>query len=240
MQERVLLVAQSPVLRIGIQGVLEAGNDHRIVAEAENGLQAAALAASHQPTLAVIQDALRGVSGVVVARSVRDVSPRTRIVVLTDDVDDARIVAAVVHGVDSLLPAAIDGPGLLRELARVRAGERPLDQIVLSRPEIAARVFAEARTVATGNPAVRSSTLSGREIAILDGVVRGMSNREIAAGLYVVEQTVKNHMTSLLRKLSAGDRTEAVVSAVRTGMIDLGAQLPPPPAEDTSALFSAA
>jgi DNA-binding NarL/FixJ family response regulator len=240
MQQRVLLVAQSPVLRIGIQGVLEAGNDHRIVAQAENGLQATALAASHEPTLAVIQDALRGVSGVVVARAIRDVSPRTRLVVLTDEVDDERIVAAVVHGVDALIPSAIDGPGLLTELAHVCSGQRPLDEIVLSRPDIAARVFGEARTAATGNPAVRSSALSGREIAILDGVVRGMSNREIAAGLFVVEQTVKNHMTSLLRKLSAGDRTEAVVSAVRTGMIDLGAQLPPPPPEDTSSLFSAA
>jgi DNA-binding NarL/FixJ family response regulator len=240
MAERVLLVAQSPVLRIGIQGVIEAGDEYRIQAEAENGLQATALAASHQPTLAIIQDALRGVSGVVAARAVREVSPRTRIVVLTDEVEDERIVAAVVHGVDALLPSAIDGPGLIAELKRVCAGGRPLQELVLSRPEIAVRVFDEARTVATGDPAVRSSALSGREIAILDGVVRGMSNREIAAGLYVVEQTVKNHMTSLLRKLSAGDRTEAVVSAVRTGMIDLGAQLPAPPPIEQPSMFSAA
>jgi DNA-binding NarL/FixJ family response regulator len=240
MPERVLLVAQSPVLRIGIQGVIEAGEDFRIIAEADNGLQATAMAASYEPTLAIIQDALRGVSGVVVARAVRDVSPKSRVVVLTDDVDDERIVAAVVHGVDALLPAAIDGAGLVTALRRVCAGERPLEDLVLSRREIAARVFDEARTVATGDPSVRSSALSGREIAILDGVVRGMSNREIASGLYVVEQTVKNHMTSLLRKLSAGDRTEAVVSAVRTGMIDLGAQLPAPPPADTSSMFSAA
>src|SRR5688572_17996367 len=150
MPERVLLVAQSPVLRIGIQGVIEAGEDFRVIAEADNGLQATAMAASHQPTLAIIQDALRGVSGVVAARAVRDVSPRSRVVVLTDEVDDERIVAAVVHGVDSLLPAAIDSAGLVTALRRVRAGERPLEDLVLSRPEIAARVFDEARTVATG------------------------------------------------------------------------------------------
>lgn len=240
MPERVLLVAQSPVLRIGIQGVIEAGDDFRIVAEAENGLQATALAASHEPNLAVVQDALRGVSGVVVARAVHDVSPRTRVVVLTDEVDDERTVAAVVHGVDALLPAAIDGAGLVVMLRRIRGGERPLEDLVLSRPAIAARVFDEARLAATGNPAVGSSALSGREIAILDGIVRGMTNREIAAELYVVEQTIKNHMTSLLRKLSAGDRTEAVVSAVRTGMIDLGAQLPAPPPPDPSSMFAPA
>ena len=238
MQERVLLVAQSPVLRIGLQGVLEA-EGHLIVAEAQNGLEATALAGSHQPTLAVIQDALRGVSGVVAARAVRDVAARTRIVVLTDEVDDERIVAAVVHGVDALLPSAIDGVGLIAAIGRVTAGERLLDELVLSHPQIAAKVFNEARTAATIGTSIRSSTLSGREIAILDGVVRGLSNREIASGLYVVEQTVKNHMTSLLRKLSAGDRTEAVVSAVRTGMIDLGAQLPVPP-PDAGASFSSA
>lgn len=226
MSERVLLVAQSPVLRIGIQGVLEAGKAYRVVAEAQNGLEAAALAMSHQPPIAVIQDALRGVSGIVAARAVREVSPRTRILVLTDEVDDDRIVSAVIHGVDSLLPAAIDGGGLIAAIGRLCAGERPLDVTVLKRPEIAARVFNEARRPVSAGGSSRSTGLSGREIAILDGVIRGLSNREIAAGLYVVEQTVKNHMTSLLRKLSAGDRTEAVVTAVRSGIIDLGAQLP--------------
>ena len=126
MPERVLLVAQSPVLRIGIQGVIEAGEDFRVIAEADNGLQATAMAASHEPALEVIQDALRGVSGVVVARAVRDVSPRTRVAVLTDEVYDERIVAAVVHGVDALLPAAIDGGELVTALRRVCAGDRPL------------------------------------------------------------------------------------------------------------------
>jgi DNA-binding NarL/FixJ family response regulator len=239
MHERALLIAQSPVLRIGIQGVLDAGDDVRVIAEADNGLQATALAEAHSPDLAIIQDALRGVSGVVVARAIRDVSPKTRIVVLTEDESDGRIITAIVHGVDALLSAAIDSQGLVTELARLRAGEKPLEKLALSREDIAARVFDAARSVATGDPAMRSSSLSGREIAILDGVVRGLSNREIASGLYVVEQTVKNHMTSLLRKLAAGDRTAAVVSAVRTGMIDLGAQLPVPPI-DGGAMSSAA
>lgn len=239
MQERALLVAQSPVLRIGIQGVLEAEATIEIVSEAENGLQATAFAEAHAPDWAIIQDALRGVSGVVVARAIRDVSPKTRIVVLTEDESEGRVVAAIVHGVDALLSAAIDGPGLMTALDRLREGDRPLNDLVMTRPELAAKVFKAARSVATGDPAMRSNSLSGREIAILDGVVRGLSNREIAAGLYVVEQTVKNSMTSLLRKLGAGDRTEAVVSAVRTGMIELGAQLPISPI-DGSAISSAA
>lgn len=246
LQQRVLLVAQSPVLRVGIQGVLEADGRFRVVAEAQNGLEAASLTGAHNPSLAIIQDALAGVTGVMVAQTVRDLCLRAKIIVLTDSVDEQRIVAAVVHGVDALLPSAIDGRELVESACQLISGDRPLDQLVLGRPDLAARVFDEVReaALAAGAPAtnrtqVRPSALSGREIAILDGVVRGLSNREIAGRLFVVEQTVKNHMTSLLRKLSAGDRTEAVVSAVRTGMIDLGAQLPSP-AAGTLSLSSAA
>ena len=242
MQERVLLVAQSPVLRVGIQGVLETAGGFQVVAEAQNGLEAAACVATCEPSIVIIQDALRGVSGVAVARAVRELCSRARIVVLTDEVDDARIVAAVVHGADALLPAAVDAQGLITAIRCVAAGGRPLAELVLSRPDLAARVFAEARAVGvtTDGAPVRPSMLSGREIAILDGVVRGLSNREIAERLYLVEQTVKNHMTTLLRKLSAGDRTEAVVSAVRTGMIDLDAQLPAPPPAESASSYSAA
>jgi DNA-binding NarL/FixJ family response regulator len=240
MQNGILLVSRSPVLSIGIQGALEAGSAFRIVGQARNGLEAAALAGSLLPAVAVIQDALRGVSGVVTARAIREVSPRSRIVVLAEQVDDKRIVSAILHGVDALLSAGIDGIGLSDAIGRLMSGERSLDHLVLTRPEIAAMVFSAVRAVGPDRERVRANALTGREIAILDGVVRGLSNRQIADGLYVVEQTVKNHMTSLLRKLSAGDRTEAVVTAVRNGIVEIGPPVPIPPPAVPGEFFSAA
>lgn len=231
MHTRVIVVAQSPVLRIGIQEVIERTGAFTVVGSAENGLEAVNIVMIHQPEVVIIQDALRGVAGVIVARAVRESAPCAAIVVLTEQRSDLRLVAAVTHGVDALLPADVDGAELVATIQRVLAGDKPLVELVLSRPELAARVFDEVRApglLPAGARAKRQPLLTGREIAILDGVVRGLSNREIAEQLFVVEQTVKNQMTVVLRKLSATDRTEAVVSAVKTGMIDLVAQLPAP------------
>ncbi len=231
MQTRVIIVAQSPVLRIGIQEVLERTGAFTVVGSAENGLEAVTMVMIHQPHVVIIQDALRGVAGVIVARAVRESAPCAAIVVLTEQRNDLRLVAAVTHGVDALMPADIEGAELITTVQRVLAGDKPLVELVLSRPDLAARIFDEVRVPglpsAKARVARRQPLLTGREIAILDGVVRGLSNREIADQLFVVEQTIKNQMTVVLRKLSAADRTEAVVSAVRTGMIDLVAQLPP-------------
>lgn len=242
MQTRVTVVAQSPVLRIGIQEVLERTGAFIVAGSAENGLEAVNAVMIHEPDVVVIQDALRGVAGVVVARAVRELAPRAGIVVLTEQCTDFRLIAAVTHGVDALLPADIESEELITAIQRILAGDKPLTELVLSRPELAARLFDEVRAPGLASSGLqatrRQPLLSGREIAILDGVVRGLSNREIAEQLFVVEQTIKNQMTIILRKLSATDRTEAVVSAVRTGMIDLVAQLPAP--TDTSAAFPAA
>jgi DNA-binding NarL/FixJ family response regulator len=231
MHTRVIVVAQSPVLRIGIQEVVERTGAFTVIGSAENGLEAINVVMIHQPDVVIIQDALRGVAGVIVARAVRESAPCAGIVVLTEQCSDLRLVAAVTHGVDALLPADVDGAELVTTIQRVLAGDKPLAELVLSRPELAARIFDEVRApglLSAGSRAKRQPLLTGREIAILDGVVRGLSNREIAEQLFVVEQTVKNQMTVVLRKLSATDRTEAVVSAVKTGMVDLIAQLPAP------------
>lgn len=242
MQTRVIVVAQSPVLRIGIQEVLERTGAFVVTSSAENGLDAVNALLMHEPEVAVIQDALRGVAGIVVARAVRELAPRAGIVVLTEQCTDLRLIAAVTHGVDALLPAGIEGEDLVRAIKQILAGTKPLAELALSRPELAARLFDEVRAPGLASSGLhmtrRQPLLTGREIAILDGVVRGLSNREIAEQLFVVEQTIKNQMTIILRKLSATGRTEAVVSAVRTGMIDLAAQLPAP--ADASAAFPAA
>jgi DNA-binding NarL/FixJ family response regulator len=226
-----MLVSRSPVLRAGIENVLESTHEFRVVAQASNGLEAISLADGGHPDVAVVQDLLHGVSGVVTARAIHEASPKTKVVVLTESFDERRIVAAILYGVDALVPADIDSPGLIEVVRGVHAGERILEQMVLTRPELAARVFHEVRSIDQNMHTIKAHALTGREIAILDGVVRGLSNREIADGLFVVEQTIKNHVTSLLRKLRADDRTEAVVAAVRNRIVEIDEpMLMPPPA----------
>ncbi|HEY8446238.1 MAG TPA: response regulator transcription factor [Thermomicrobiales bacterium] len=237
MRTRAVLVAQSPVLRIGIQGVLESTGDYAVVAEAENCLQATSAAIAHQPDVVLIQDALRGVAGIIAARAVREFAPRAAILVLTEDFSDRRVEAALRHGVDALLPAEIEGSALIAAIRRTIAGARPLLELARLRPSVVERIRDTAQAsepVAEAENGNKHPLLSGYEIAILDGLIRGIPSHEIAAHLRLVEQAIAEHGKSLLRKLRAADREEAVASAARTGMMDISAQLPTVPSGATS------
>src|SRR5690242_10827587 len=105
---RVLLLAQSPVLRFGIQGILDHAFAIERVAESDNALDAASIAQEFAPHLVVIQYALPGVNGMLAARMLRDLVPDARIAILSDFTDDADKVQAIRHGADALLSAAIE------------------------------------------------------------------------------------------------------------------------------------
>jgi two-component system, NarL family, response regulator DegU len=115
----------------------------------------------------------------------------------------------------------------------VADGEQPINQTVLARPHLAWRVFSELQNLSEtgtsdeGLSAEGSSMpLSVREVEVLDCVAQGLSNREIAEALFITEQTVKNHMTSVLRKLEVGDRVQAVLYAVKHGWVEIGTVTP--------------
>jgi DNA-binding NarL/FixJ family response regulator len=113
----------------------------------------------------------------------------------------------------------------------VANGEQLINATVLSRPQLARRVLNEFRTLTGEGSAPESKAglmgrnqlpLSVREVEVLDCVAQGLSNKEIADALYITEQTVKNHMTSVLRKLEVTDRVQAVLYAVKNGWIEIG------------------
>jgi DNA-binding NarL/FixJ family response regulator len=111
----------------------------------------------------------------------------------------------------------------------VLTGENLINTLILSRPQLAWRVLSEFRALANepkvnGDQVLAALPLSAREIEVLDCVAQGLSNKEIADELYVTEQTVKNHMTSVLRKLDVNDRVQAVLYAVKNGWIEIGPQ----------------
>ena len=128
----------------------------------------------------------------------------------------------------------VEANELLEAIRRVAGGEQLINQTVLSRPQLAWRVLAEFRTMAGDGPgggpllgaAPQPMPLSIREVEVLDCVAQGLSNKEIADALYITEQTVKNHMTSVLRKLEVTDRVQAVLYAVRNGWVEIGSSIP--------------
>ena len=221
--------------RRGLRRLLEETGRYLIVGEAANSHQAIHLADIHHPEIIVLDVQLPGVTGLKVARVLRKQHEDVKLVFLTMHVDDERLFDAIRTGAVAFLTKDLDPETLLDAIRRVAAGENLIDQIVLARPQLAWRVLTEFRSLAAdGNEAAAREQflpLSAREIEVLDCVAQGLSNKEIAEELYVTEQTVKNHMTSVLRKLDVNDRVQAVLFAVKHGWIEIGPQSYPASAQ---------
>jgi DNA-binding NarL/FixJ family response regulator len=227
LKRRVLLVEDHPMFRRGLRRMLEETGRYNIVGEATNGHEAIHLADVHHPDIVIMDVQLPGVTGLKIARVLRKQQPHTKIVFLSMHVDDERLFDAIRAGATAFLTKDVDGEVLLDVLRRVLGGENLINTLILSRPQLAWRVLSEFRALASesdGDGTLAALPLSAREIEVLDCVAQGLSNKEIADELYVTEQTVKNHMTSVLRKLDVNDRVQAVLYAVKNGWIEIGPQ----------------
>lgn len=223
--------------------MIEASGRFEVVAEASSGHEAIREADIHRPGVILMDIQLPGITGLNVARILRKQHQGTRIVMLSMHLDDDHLMEAVRAGAAGFLTKDIEASMLIDSLERVVAGEQIINLTVLSRPELAWRVLSEVRQLtsdghgqgeqssiaaATATAAARPSIddqpfpLSVREIEVLDCVAQGLSNKEIASELFITEQTVKNHMTSVLRKLDVNDRVQAVLYAARNGWIEIG------------------
>ena len=147
--------------------------------------------------------------------------PAAAIVVLSTEEDEDALFDAIKAGAAAFILKDIAPEDLVMIIRRVVAGEYLINDKVFARPAVASRVLKEFRELAVyGQEAAPIfAPLSPREVEILDNIAQGMTNKQVAYALSISEQTVKNHMSSILRKLSVNDRTQAVVYAMRQGWI---------------------
>lgn len=230
MNERntIMIVDDHPLFRQGIRRLIEESGQFKVVAEASTGYEAIRLADIHQPHVILTDIQLPGVTGLKIARILKKQHPTSHIVIVSMHLDDDRLFDAVRVGASAFLSKDIEAQELVRSIARVADGEQLINATVLSRPHLARKVLNEFRNLSgeNGRAARQASTnqmpLSVREVEVLDCVAQGLSNKEIAEALFITEQTVKNHMTSVLRKLEVTDRVQAVLYAVKNGWIQIG------------------
>ncbi len=216
----VLVVDDHPLFRKGVRIGLEGERDLLVVAEAADGPQALQAADQFAPDVVLLDISLPTMSGFDVARSIRRRHPRTAIVILTMHEDDGHLFAAIRSGADAFAAKSIEMAELVRLIRHVgaRDGEGPAPSFTSARLLDEVRAGARRGMVEDEN----YSPLSPREIEILGFVSQGLSNKEIASLLRISDQTVKNNITSILRKLQVNDRTQAVIYALRHGWIKLG------------------
>jgi DNA-binding NarL/FixJ family response regulator len=214
------LVHAHPIFREGLRYHLASHQEFEIAGEASNGQQAIQMVEYANPDIVVMEVDLPGVNGLEVARAIKRTHPDIAVVLLGNGDDRQAIVKAIRAGVSAYLPHNTPWDQLLATLRQVRRNDYPINDLVLNDPRVAAEVLDAFRqlTIDEGAESVYSP-MSPREIEVLELVAAGRTNKEIAARLAISNQTVKNHISSILRKLQVNDRTQAVVYAMRRGWI---------------------
>lgn len=219
----ILIVDDHPLFRRGIRWSLETEPDLHIVGEAENGQQAIQLASQFVPDIMLIDINMPEMSGLEVTRIIKRHHPQMGVIILTMHEDDEQLFHAIRVGAAAYSTKDVEADELAKLIRRVAKGEYLINENVLNRPFVASRVLDQFRELPDGQGGADTvfSPLTPREVEILDCVAQGNSNKEIAQILKISDQTVKNHITSILRKLAVNDRTQAVIYALRHGWIRL-------------------
>jgi DNA-binding NarL/FixJ family response regulator len=221
---RVLIVDDHPLLRDGLQKTLGIEDDIEIVGECSNGEAALEMARQLQPDVLVLDVNLPGINGLHVARQLRVSRMDIGIVVLTAYHDNQQVVHAMRSGASAYCPKDISAENLVRTVRLVADGFYVINNRRMTVNELANWLTAEIAALGgayTVDPEEHFVPLSPRELEILQAVTNGQSNKEIAYSLGISQQTVKNHMTSILKKLNVEDRTQAAVTAIRHGWVRL-------------------
>lgn len=214
---RVLLVDDQVLFREGMVSLLETTPENiKVVGEAEDGLDAIEKAKQLGPDLILMDIGMPRCNGLEATRRIKEQMPNIKIVMLTVSDHDNDLFEAIKAGAQGYLLKNLSATNLFEMLKGVSRGEAPISRIT------AARILEEYAQ--TGRPddtetISHRSQLTRREKDVLNLVVEGASNREIAAAIFVSESTVKNHLCNILEKLHVENRVQAAVVAIREGLV---------------------
>jgi NarL family two-component system response regulator LiaR len=211
----VIIVDDHAVVREGVRAFLETQPDLLVLGDAGSGPEALRLVAETAPDVALMDLVMPGMDGVETTRRLKQVSPRTQVIVLTSYHQDEHIFPAIRAGALSYLLKDVDSQELAGAIRKAARGEATLH------PRVAARVVQELHG-ATRAEVNAFTELSERELEVLRLIADGVSNSDIATQLVISEKTVKSHVSNILSKLHVLDRTQAAVYAWREGVMRRG------------------
>ena len=208
----VLIVDDHEVVRKGIRGYLNTITDYAVIGEADSGEQAVEQVKQLIPDVVLMDLMLPGIDGVEATRIIKNISPRTQVVVLTSFHDDSLIFPALKAGAISYILKDMKMNKLAEAITKAHNGE------VILHPKVAARVLQNIRRESQED-AIIYTELTEREMDVLKLIANGYSNSQIAGELVISENTVKGHVSNILSKLHLADRTQAAVFAWQQGIV---------------------
>ncbi len=207
---RLLIVEDDPMMQLGLEQCLEDYPELTVVGQASDGYLGVEAALNLKPDVVVMDIGLPRLDGIAATQQIKAALPDVRVVMLTSHTTETEVIAALSSGADAYCIKGTNVERLIAAIAAAQEGATYLD------PQIARRVIEHLKP-----PMVNSNIgqLSQREQQVLELMVQGQSNPEIAAVLYLSPNTVKTHIRGIMNKLAVDDRVQAAVVALRSGLV---------------------
>jgi len=202
---KIMIVDDHYLVRVGLTSIIGLEHDMTVCGEATSGEQAVSMYAARRPDVTLMDVRLPGMSGIAATQAIRAEHADAKIIVVSTYISDEEVYAALKVGAMAYLVKSVAREELIQAIRKAAAGRRHVPA------DLAARLADR----------MSRASLSGRELDVLRLLVGGKRNREIATALDITEGTVKLHVSSILGKLGAVDRTEAVTVALQRGLIQL-------------------
>jgi len=219
---KIVIADQQALFRQGISSILNQTEDIEICNEVDTVDELVSAMNSLCPDVALIDISLNPDDIQDLAKSIKQMFPSVAIVLLTPKFSDDELFIAIKSRASGYIGRNISPAELLATIRRAAKGEHPINDNLVAHPQVAEKVLQQFQDFSWGKGVEAFvSPLTPRETEILTHMAQGYLNKQIAAMLNISEQTIKNHITSILRKLDANARTQAVVTAVKMGLIKL-------------------
>ncbi len=207
---KVLVADDHKLVREGICKLLNLFPGVEVIGEAEDGLEAVSLVRDHFPDLVLLDLNMPRMNGIDAIHKIKEISPQIKIIILTIHDDEEYVYKVTSAGAEGFVQKDITSEELEQAINEVLEGGK-----------VFPRSISPAKDDTQEEKSNYRELLSDREFEVLSLLARGMSNKEIAEELYISEKTVKNHVSNVLRKLDVNDRTQAVITALKQGLVSL-------------------
>ncbi len=219
----VIIICQQPLFKAGIEHSLSEVHDMELLQSGNFSQDIMSELDTVMPDVIIVDIDDYADEPFKIVKKVKQRLPNIGIVVVSNYDDDDQIFQALKSQAAAYLTRRATNKELVDTVRRVAQGEYPINETIVNRPKVASKVVKQFQGLALHNDQVYfMSPLSSRELEVLDYVARGYLNKQIADKLGISEQTIKNHVTAALRKLNANSRTEAVVQAIKQGLLSVG------------------
>jgi DNA-binding NarL/FixJ family response regulator len=212
---RVAVVDDQRLFTKGLSGLVDMLDGVEVVGVAYDGEEAVALCRKEEPDVVLMDISMPKMDGISATREIRDLLPQTAVIILTAHEDDEHVFEGIKAGAQGYLLKDSEPEDLSRAIHTVYAGN------TIIAPDLAQKMLNTFESGGSGRSQLAPPPLTERELEVIRALAQGMSDRQIAQSLSISEKTVRNHTSNIYRKLHIFDRTQAVIYAVREGVIDV-------------------